>query len=93
MLNLLLLAICFCDGVLIFQLIKSLLIGALGDSKSFRMLKIFVAFPCGVGYTFFALHTGLVESNVSFLFGLCVIFGPVAIVGVIAILAYIRQGK
>lgn len=93
MLNLLLLAICFCDGVLIFQLLKSVLIAALGDSKSFRMLKIFALFPCGVGYTMFALHTGLVASDVSFLFGLCVIFGPVAIVGIISILAYIRQGK
>ncbi len=93
MLNLLLFAICVSNGVIIFKLVKSLLLGALGDSKVFRTLNLFVAFPCGAAYTIFALNTGLVATNVSFLFGLAAIFGPISAIGVIAILRYIGNGK
>lgn len=93
MMNLILLATCFLDGILIYLTLKSLFIGAMGDTKAFRLLKLFVAFPCGVAYTIFALNTGLLAENISFFFGCAVIFGPIAIVGIAAIIKHIHTGK
>lgn len=93
MLNLILLAICIADGILVFKVLKAVLFGAFGDSKIFRTIKIFFAFPCGVGYTCFALYIGLVSYNVSMLMGAVIIFAPLGIFTALCIFGYIKDGK
>ncbi len=93
MLNIILLAICITDGILIFKTLKAILFGTFGDSKIFRATKIFVAFPCGVGYTYFAFHIGAMSYNVSMLMGLIIIFLPFVLFVILCVAGYIKSGK
>lgn len=93
MFHLILLIICFCNGVIVYQMLSAFLISLCGNSRTGRLLKVFVAIPSGIAYTIFALNTALVSTNISYTLGLIVIFAPVGFFILLIIINYIKNGK
>lgn len=86
-------AICICDGILIYKILKAALFRVLGDSKIFRAIKLFIAFPCGVAYAYLAMYVGFISYGTSLILGGIVIFGPVGLFTILCIIGYIKGGK
>lgn len=85
-------ALCVMDGIFVGGFICILIVRLFGNNSISRLLNIVIAIPGGIGYAIFALNTAFV-SDVSMSTGAWIIFTPCAIMLLLVIVNYIKNGN
>ena len=81
------------DGFLVGKLLGAISKGVFGDKPLGRLIRLIASLGGGIGYSMWAAHIGYGDSDISLGLGAAIIFGPVAILGLLCLLAYIFEGK
>ncbi|MDD3229264.1 MAG: hypothetical protein PHE09_08600 [Oscillospiraceae bacterium] len=85
-------ALCVMDGIFVGGFIYILVVKLFGNNSISRLLNIIIAIPVGIGYALFALNIAFV-SDASMAAGAWIIFTPSAIMLLLVIANYIKNGN